>query len=93
MTGAREALGRGIEEKVRLAQSLGDMPVCVGFGVATPEHAREIGGYADGVVVGSAIVDTIEAATRGRSGGASARASAVEAIGRFIEALKAPLRR
>ena len=37
------------------------VPVCVGFGIATPDHARLVGGFADGVVVGSAIVDRIEA--------------------------------
>ena len=93
VTGARNALGQGIEDRVRLAQSLGDKPVCVGFGVATPEHAGEIGAYADGVVVGSAIVDTIEDAVRDASGKAAARAAAVEEVSRFIEALKEPLRR
>ncbi|HEB89336.1 MAG TPA: tryptophan synthase subunit alpha [Deltaproteobacteria bacterium] len=93
VTGARASVGRGIEERVRLAQSLGDVPVCVGFGVATPEHAREIGAYADGVVVGSAIVDTIESAMRDVSKDSSARARAVDEVGRFVEALKKPLRR
>ena len=36
-----------------------DLPVCVGFGVKTAEHARLIGATADGVVVGSAIVNAI----------------------------------
>ncbi len=36
-----------------------DLPVCVGFGVRTPEHAAEIARSADGVVVGSAICDRI----------------------------------
>ena len=35
------------------------LPVVVGFGVSTPEQAREIGGAADGVVVGSAFVKLI----------------------------------
>ncbi|MBC8187358.1 MAG: tryptophan synthase subunit alpha, partial [Proteobacteria bacterium] len=64
VTGARAELGAGIEENVRLAQSLGPAPVCVGYGVTTPEHCEEIGAFADGVVVGSAIVDRIEAASR-----------------------------
>jgi len=34
-----------------------DLPVCVGFGVRTPENAAAIADVADGVVVGSAIVD------------------------------------
>jgi tryptophan synthase alpha chain len=36
-----------------------DLPVCVGFGVKTAEHAKVIGGSADGVVVGTAIVNQI----------------------------------
>jgi tryptophan synthase alpha chain len=84
VTGARQALAEGIEENVRRAQALGDVPVCVGFGVATPEQARTIAAYADGVVVGSAIVDRIEAA--------ASKESAVEDVAGFIEALKAPLR-
>ena len=84
VTGARDELAQGIEEKVRHAQSLGDVPVCVGFGVGTPEQAEAIARYADGVVVGSAIVDRIEAA--------DSKAAAVDDVARFIEELKAPLR-
>jgi len=84
VTGARADLAQGIEEKVLKAKALGDVPVCVGFGVGTPDQAAVIGRYADGVVIGSAIVDRIEAA--------SSRASAVEGVARFIEELKAPLR-
>jgi tryptophan synthase alpha chain len=84
VTGARPSLAQGIEENVRRAQALGDVPVCVGFGVATAEQAKTIGAYADGVVVGSAIVDRIEAA--------ESKTAAIDAVARFIEELKAPLR-
>jgi tryptophan synthase alpha chain len=33
-----------------------DLPICVGFGIARPEQAREVGALADGIVVGSALV-------------------------------------
>jgi tryptophan synthase alpha chain len=92
VTGARAALNQGIEERVRLAQSFGDIPVCVGFGVATPEHARTIGAYADGVVVGSAIVDTIEAAQAEAASPLAGRHAAIEDVSRLIAALKEPLR-
>eukprot|EP01035_Chromulina_nebulosa_P068805 gene68805-94295_t len=36
-----------------------DLPICVGFGVKTAEHARLIGAHADGVVVGTAIVNQV----------------------------------
>ncbi len=92
VTGARTSLGEGVEERVRQAQSFGDTPVCVGFGVATAARAEKIGGYADGVVVGAAIVDRIEAAVEKAAPGPAATSAAVEAVGRFVEELKAPLR-
>jgi len=39
-----------------MLRSVTNLPICVGFGIATPDHARTVGQYADGVVVGSAIV-------------------------------------
>ena len=53
-----------------------DLPVCVGFGVRTAEQAREIGRGADGVVVGSAIVQAIEASLdgEGKDGGGTVAA-------------------
>lgn len=93
VTGARSKIGQGVEEKVRLAQSFGETPVCVGFGIGTPEHVEKIGAYADGVVVGSAIVDKIESAVSRVKSRSEATAAAVEDVGRFIEQLKKPLRR
>ena len=49
-----------------------DLPICVGFGVKTPEHAAAIGRAADGVVVGSAIVSAL-ADTLGEDGRAGER--------------------
>ena len=84
VTGARQALATGIEAGVRSVRALSDVPVCVGFGVSSPEQAAEIGRYADGVVVGGAIVDRIERA--------KSRDAAVSAVARFVAELKAPLR-
>lgn len=83
VTGARAAIAEGVEEAVRSLQSLSDVPVCVGFGVATPEHAGMVGSFADGVVVGSALVDRIERA--------ASPDEAVEAAARFVAELKAAL--
>jgi tryptophan synthase alpha chain len=84
VTGARAKLARNLETDVGRVREHSDVPVCVGFGIATPEHARLVGSFADGVVVGSAIVDRIEAA--------SSRDAAVDAVARFVSELKAPLR-
>ncbi len=85
VTGARTTLAQGIEGKVRYAQSLSDIPVCVGFGVSTVEQAGRVGTYADGVVVGSAIVDRIERA--------ASKTAAIDDVAEFIAELKAPLRK
>jgi tryptophan synthase alpha chain len=84
VTGARSSLAEGIEEQVRRVREVSDVPVCVGFGVSEPDHARRIGAFADGVVVGSALVDRIAAA-----GSAEA---AVDVAARFVAQLKEPLR-
>jgi len=60
VTGARESLARTIKEKVREIKSITNKPIVVGFGVSRPEHAKEVSRYADGVVVGSAVVKLIE---------------------------------
>lgn len=59
ITGKQQAAQASIDEAVaRLKQST-DLPIAVGFGVRTPEQAAAIGGVADGVVVGSAIVEIV----------------------------------
>ena len=60
ITGLQQAAQTSIETAVtRLKQST-DLPIAVGFGVRTPEQAQAIARVADGVVVGSAIVELVE---------------------------------
>lgn len=59
ITGAAEAVAGDVGPEVARIKASTDLPVCVGFGVKTPERAAEIARVADGVVVGSAIVDQI----------------------------------
>ena len=59
ITGAAEAVAGDVGPEVERIRNAANLPVCVGFGVKTPERAAEIGRVADGVVVGSAIVDQI----------------------------------
>lgn len=56
VTGVREELSRRARELVGRVREVTSKPVAVGIGVSTPEHAREVGSYADGVIVGSALV-------------------------------------
>jgi len=59
ITGAEMGDIREIQAKTAHIQSITDMPVCVGFGVKTPEQAAAVGRFADGVVVGSHFVSQI----------------------------------
>jgi len=80
VTGARATLGADLEEKVRGLRTVTDLPIGVGFGISSPEQARAVAGFADAVVVGSAISQLIEqhAASPGM----------VEIVGDFVAALK-----
>ena len=59
VTGARADLPVDLAEQVQALRSVTDVPVCVGFGISTPEQAASVGKVADGVVVGSALVDLL----------------------------------
>ena len=61
ITGAAEAEASAVAPEVERIRALTGLPVCVGFGIKTPERAADIAKVADGVVVGSAIVDRIGA--------------------------------
>ncbi|WP_454852923.1 tryptophan synthase subunit alpha [Rhizobium binxianense] len=66
-----------------------DLPVCVGFGVKTAEHAKVIGGSADGVVVGTAIVNQI-ATSLTKDG--KATADTVQAVATLVRGLSSGTR-
>jgi tryptophan synthase alpha chain len=59
VTGARTAVDSAAREVVESARAAGAERVCVGLGVSNAEHVREIGAYADGVIVGTAIVSAL----------------------------------
>jgi len=61
VTGARNELSDTVEGLVGKLKELTDVPVCVGFGISTPEHAAAVAkAGADGVIIGSKIVGLIE---------------------------------
>ena len=61
ITGERKSLAAGLGDLIALVHQHTSAPVCVGFGISTPEQAKEVGGMADGVIVGTACVRTIGA--------------------------------
>ncbi|MCK0197937.1 tryptophan synthase subunit alpha [Ancylobacter sp. 6x-1] len=66
-----------------------DLPVAVGFGVRTPEQAAAIASGADGVVVGSALVDAVRASLDGEG---NATAGTVEAVTSLVRSLAQAVR-
>jgi tryptophan synthase alpha chain len=59
VTGARNAVSDTAPELVRRVKGISDIPVGVGLGVRSGEQAAQIGAYADGVIVGSALVSAL----------------------------------
>ena len=60
VTGAREALPTDLEDFIIRVRRITSQPLCVGFGIATPEQANRVATLADGVIVGSRIVEIME---------------------------------
>lgn len=85
VTGARRPVAEEIGPKVKAIRERSPVPVVIGFGVSSPDAARALAPLADGVVVGSAIVERIA-----RGGTRAARAARVA---RFVGSLKRALRR
>ena len=79
VTGARAQMSSGVSRLVGQIRGHTEVPIMVGFGVSTREHFLEMGKIADGVVVGSALIDAIAEAPRGGE---------VEAAVKFVESLK-----
>lgn len=59
VTGARDTVPADIESQVRRVRSSSRLPIAVGFGIGTPAQASAAARYADGVVVGSALLDVL----------------------------------
>jgi len=78
VTGASRSLAAGLAESIERVRGATRIPVAVGFGISTAEQARSVARLADGVVVGSALVDAL-----GRDGVAGAS--------RFLRELRAGL--
>jgi tryptophan synthase alpha chain len=60
VTGARKELPKNARNKIKSARSFIDLPIAIGFGISTPEQAITVSRWADGVIVGSAIIKLIE---------------------------------
>jgi len=64
VTGARQALPTDLESLVARMRGKTSKPICVGFGISTPEQARQVARLADGVILGSRILEIVESSER-----------------------------
>jgi tryptophan synthase alpha chain len=60
VTGARSRLPEGLQDYLQMVRQTTDLPLLVGFGVSTPEQAAQIALLADGIVVGSALIEALQ---------------------------------
>jgi len=79
VTGQRQQLAEDARKLVRRLRRVTRLPIALGFGISSAEQFAEVGEFADAVVVGSAIVETIER-NRGRE---------ATAVGQFVKKLLA----
>jgi tryptophan synthase alpha chain len=77
VTGARRELPTGLEDFVARTRAVAHTPLAVGFGISSPQQAGMVGRLADGVIVGSALVDTVRDAN-----------DPVQAAARFVAGLR-----
>jgi tryptophan synthase alpha chain len=75
VTGARQELRDELGREVEALRSEVSLPIAVGFGISKPEQAALVAGVADGVVVGSALLNTLDE-------------EGVEGAGRFLRGLR-----
>ncbi|HPT76570.1 MAG: tryptophan synthase subunit alpha [Epulopiscium sp.] len=59
VTGVRKSIGNEAEEMIKLVKEVKEIPCAIGFGLSTPQQAAQMAKIADGIIVGSAIVQMI----------------------------------
>ena len=89
VTGARGSVGAAAERLVERTRAVTDLPVCVGLGVSTGAQAAEVAAFADGVIVGSALVRALLDAPTPQAGEKAVAALA----GELAEGVRAGSRR
>lgn len=78
VTGTRESIGDDVKYMIEKVRSVSDIPCAVGFGISTPEQAKELSVFSDGVIVGSAIVKIV----------AQYGAGSIEPVAEYVRMMK-----
>jgi tryptophan synthase alpha chain len=85
ITGERTALPPELVDNVGWLRTQTDLPICIGFGISSPEHVRLLAPVADGLIVGSAIVRRVATASE------KPRDQVIKEIGDYVAELLAAL--
>ena len=89
ITGTQSAAGTDVEDAIQRLRKHSNLPIAIGFGITTPEDVAMMGNIGDAAVVGSALVNRIEA---GLDDNGNATASLVESVLSYVRSLEAALR-
>jgi tryptophan synthase alpha subunit len=82
-TGERAGLAVNLAEQVAAVRACTHLPICVGFGISTAAHVREVCSVADGAIVGSALIRRIAQAVDSTG----PKTAIVDAVGQFLAEL------
>jgi tryptophan synthase alpha chain len=85
ITGERTELPSDLVDNVGWLRKQTELPICIGFGISTPEHVRLLGPVCDGLIVGSAIVRRIAQVGRRR------REEVIREVGDYVASLAGAL--
>jgi tryptophan synthase alpha chain len=86
ITGERKSLPPELAENIAWMRTQTDLPICVGFGISSPEQVRQLAQVADGLIVGSALVRRLSEAVN------RPRGEIVKEIGQFVGELADAIR-
>lgn len=78
VTGVRATINKGVADMIQEVKKVKDIPCAIGFGISTPEQAKEMSEISDGVIVGSAIVRIVGEYGR----------DSVEKVGEYVKQMK-----
>lgn len=82
VTGSRSEISNQAEQLVAKVRNYTDLPVALGFGISQPEHVRSIGRFSDGAIVGSALMELLDTASKNER---------VDKVATFIRNLRKPI--
>jgi tryptophan synthase alpha chain len=89
ITGERTVLPANLVDNVSWLRAQTELPICIGFGISSPETAAQLAPIADGLIVGSAIVRRIaEATATAKNSGNDPAAAAAKVVGQFCQELR-----